>query len=167
VTARRRNSLGFDPAEWLDMQVAGGFVGVVAGVYGIIAALFTLVPGHGDDLTMRIGLGGAVFSFLVLLLGAPVVGEKIRGGRLAADRRLDGRTHLGRRRARDCRHARRKGRRDLHPSVHDRFSYRGHRRDRCDQHAAGSSEPPWSIFVLVSPHMDCAQDFSDLAVGQL
>ena len=60
------------------MRVAGGFLGLVSGIYGIIAALLVLIPAHGDGVAMRIGAGGTVFSLIAILLGAIAVGEKNR-----------------------------------------------------------------------------------------
>jgi len=60
------------------MTVAGGFLGVVAGIYGIIAALLLLLEAHGDGIAIRIGAGGAVFSLFAILLGAVAIGERNR-----------------------------------------------------------------------------------------
>ena len=66
------------------MQKAGGIVGLVAGVFGVIAAIVTLLIGgvaagfEAEEATTVIGLGwgGVLFSFLAIVLGAVALGAK-------------------------------------------------------------------------------------------
>lgn len=66
------------------MKKAGGIVALIAGIFGVIAALVTLGVGglggafHAEGAGTIIGLGwvGVVFSFLVIILGAITMGAK-------------------------------------------------------------------------------------------
>ena len=67
------------------MQKAGGIIALVAGIFGVLAALFTLffgglsgAFGGGEDAQTIIGLGwgGVLFSFAVIVLGAVSIGAK-------------------------------------------------------------------------------------------
>ena len=60
------------------MRKAGGIVAVIAGVYGIIAAVLSMTFGSGDDIVTRVGWGGILCSFVTIGLGAIVFGDKSR-----------------------------------------------------------------------------------------
>jgi hypothetical protein len=66
------------------MQKAGGIIGLVAGIFGVIAAGLTLLVGgigsaanaHDASTIVGLGWGGVLFSFLVIILGAVAMGAK-------------------------------------------------------------------------------------------
>ena len=68
------------------MRKAGGIVALIAGVFGVIAAGFTLFFGgvgsvfeaEGASTVVGLGWGGVVFSFLIIVLGAVAMGAKGR-----------------------------------------------------------------------------------------
>ncbi len=68
------------------MQKAGGIIGLVAGIFGVLAAAITLLVGglgsafHAENASTVVGLGwgGVLFSFLVIVLGAIAIGAKSR-----------------------------------------------------------------------------------------
>jgi len=68
------------------MRITGGVIALIAGIFGFIAAIVTLLFGgvgaafsaHGADAVLRFGWGGIAFSFLVIVYGACVVGSKGR-----------------------------------------------------------------------------------------
>lgn len=60
------------------MGKAGGILGIIAGIFGVAAALFTLLVGgvgaafqaKGAETVVGLGWGGVLFSFLVIVFGA-------------------------------------------------------------------------------------------------
>lgn len=68
------------------MQKAGGIIALVAGIFGVLAAIFTLLVGglgaglEAENASTVIGLGwgGIGFSFLTIVLGAVTLGAKSR-----------------------------------------------------------------------------------------
>ena len=68
------------------MRKAGGIVALVAGVFAVGAALFTLLAGglggaleaEGAETVIWLGWGGVLFSFLTIVLGAVTIGAKGR-----------------------------------------------------------------------------------------
>ncbi len=60
------------------MKMAGGILGIIGGLFGVIAAGFTLFVGgvaasfdaHGANTVIGLGWGGLFFSFLALIFGA-------------------------------------------------------------------------------------------------
>lgn len=69
------------------MRKGGGIVALIAGIFGFIAAIFTLFfggLGHalnidgGDDIVIKLGWGGVLFSFLSIILGAIQIGLNSR-----------------------------------------------------------------------------------------
>lgn len=68
------------------MQKAGGIIALVAGIFGVFAAIFTLLVGglgaglEAENASTVIGLGwgGVFFSFLTIILGAVTLGAKSR-----------------------------------------------------------------------------------------
>ena len=68
------------------MQKAGGIIGLIAGVFGVIAAVVTLFFGglggaleaEGAKTVVGLGWGGLVFSFLAIIFGAVALGAKGR-----------------------------------------------------------------------------------------
>lgn len=68
------------------MQKAGGIIALVAGIFGIFAAVFTLAVGglgagleaEGASTVIGLGWGGVAFSFLTIILGAVALGAKGR-----------------------------------------------------------------------------------------
>jgi len=68
------------------MQKAGGIIALVAGIFGIFAAVFTLAVGglgagleaEGASTVVGLGWGGVAFSFLTIILGAVALGAKGR-----------------------------------------------------------------------------------------
>ena len=60
------------------MQKTGGIIGLIAGIFGFLAAAFTLLVGglgsafHAHDASTIVGLGwgGILFSFLCIIFGA-------------------------------------------------------------------------------------------------
>ena len=68
------------------MQKAGGIIALVAGIFGVFAAIFTLAVGgmgagleaEGASTIIGLGWGGVAFSFLTIILGAVAIGAKGR-----------------------------------------------------------------------------------------
>lgn len=68
------------------MQKAGGIIALVAGIFGVFAAIFTLAIGgigagleaEGASTVVGLGWGGVAFSFLTIILGAVAMGAKGR-----------------------------------------------------------------------------------------
>jgi hypothetical protein len=68
------------------MRIAGGVIALIAGIFGVIAAVATLFFGgvgaafsaHGADAVLRFGWGGIAFSLLVIVYGACTLGSKGR-----------------------------------------------------------------------------------------
>lgn len=68
------------------MQKAGGIIGLVAGIFGVLAALVTLLIGgigasveaEGASTVVGLGWGGVAFSFLTIVLGAVAMGAKTK-----------------------------------------------------------------------------------------
>lgn len=66
------------------MKKAGGIIGLVAGIFGVIAAVATLFFGglagameaEGAGTVVGLGWGGLAFSFLVIVLGAVAMGAR-------------------------------------------------------------------------------------------
>ena len=60
------------------MRMTGGILAVVAGVYGIVVAVFTLLLDPGDIIASRVAWGGMCFSLVTIGLGGVVIVEKSR-----------------------------------------------------------------------------------------
>lgn len=68
------------------MQKAGGIIALVAGIFGVFAAVFTLAVGglgagleaEGASTVVGLGWAGVLFSFLTIVLGAVTLGAKTR-----------------------------------------------------------------------------------------
>lgn len=68
------------------MQKAGGIIALVAGIFGVFAAIFTLAVGgmgagleaEGASTVIGLGWGGVAFSFLTIILGAVALGARGR-----------------------------------------------------------------------------------------
>ena len=68
------------------MRKAGGIIALIAGIFGVFAAGFTLFTGglgaafeaEGADTVVLLGWGGVLFSFLTIVLGAVAIGAKGR-----------------------------------------------------------------------------------------
>jgi hypothetical protein len=68
------------------MQKAGGIVAVIAGIFGTLAAIVTLLIGgvgsalstQGASTVVGLGFGGIAFSFATIVLGAIAMGAKGR-----------------------------------------------------------------------------------------
>lgn len=68
------------------MRKAGGIVALIAGVFGVIAAIVTLMVGglgsafesKGATTVLWLGWGGVAFSFLAIVLGAISMGASSR-----------------------------------------------------------------------------------------
>lgn len=68
------------------MKTAGGVIALIAGIFGVIAAVVTLFVGglgsvfeaEGANTVIGLGWGGILFSFLVIVLGAIAIGVKSR-----------------------------------------------------------------------------------------
>ena len=68
------------------MRKAGGIVALIAGIFGVLAAGFTLFTGgvgaaleaEGADTVLAFGWGGLLFAFLTIVLGAVAMGAKGR-----------------------------------------------------------------------------------------
>lgn len=68
------------------MRKAGGIIGLIAGIFGVIAAVVTLFVGglgaafeaEGADTVIGLGWGGVLFSFLAIVFGAVTIGAKGR-----------------------------------------------------------------------------------------
>ena len=66
------------------MQKAGGIIAIIAGVFGTIAAIATLMIGglgaafeaDGAGTIVGLGWGGVLFSFATIVLGAIALGAK-------------------------------------------------------------------------------------------
>jgi len=66
------------------VKKAGGIIGLVAGIFGVIAAVATLffgglgaaVEAEGASTVVGLGWGGMVFSFLTIVLGAVAIGAR-------------------------------------------------------------------------------------------
>ncbi len=65
------------------MRKAGGIIALIAGIFGIIAAVVTLFIGgiggafgaSGHSMVIGLGWGGILFSFLVIVFGAIIIGS--------------------------------------------------------------------------------------------
>src|SRR6266540_406394 len=68
------------------MRKAGGIIALIAGVFGILAAIITLFIGgagaafeaEGAGTVVSLGWGGIVFSFLTIIFGAVAIGANSR-----------------------------------------------------------------------------------------
>ncbi len=68
------------------MNKAGGILGIIAGIFSVFAALFTLFMGgaasalqaEGAHTVLTLGWGGLIFSFVVIILGAIGLGSSSR-----------------------------------------------------------------------------------------
>lgn len=68
------------------MQKAGGIIALVAGIFAVIAAFFTLFVGgvggafeaEGAETIVMLGWGGVFFAFMTIILGAVSMGAKGR-----------------------------------------------------------------------------------------
>lgn len=68
------------------MKKAGGIVGLIAGIFGVLAAIVTLFFGgigagleqEGADTVVMLGWGGVLFSFLTIVFGAVAMGATSR-----------------------------------------------------------------------------------------
>jgi uncharacterized protein YecT (DUF1311 family) len=68
------------------MRVAGGVIGLIAGIFGFIAAIFTLFVGglgaafeaDGGEVVVALGWGGVFFSFLVIIFSGISLGVRRR-----------------------------------------------------------------------------------------
>lgn len=68
------------------MRKAGGIVGLIAGILGVLAAVATLFIGglgaafeaEGSNQIVGFGWGGILFSFLAIVFGAITMGSKGR-----------------------------------------------------------------------------------------
>jgi hypothetical protein len=68
------------------MQKAGGIIALVAGIFGVMAAFFTLLIGgmgaafeaEGSSTVVGLGWGGVLFSFATIVLGAVAISAKSR-----------------------------------------------------------------------------------------
>jgi hypothetical protein len=68
------------------MQKSGGIVAIIAGIFGVLAALVTLFIGgvggafevEGAGTTIGLGWGGVLFSFLTIVLGAIAISARGR-----------------------------------------------------------------------------------------
>jgi len=66
------------------MQKSGGIIALIAGIFGVIAAIVTLMFGgiassveaEGANTVVGLGFGGLAFSFLTIVLGAVAMGAK-------------------------------------------------------------------------------------------
>lgn len=66
------------------MQKAGGIIALLAGIFGVLAAIVTLMIGgigagfeaEGASTVVGLGWGGIGFSFLTIILGAVAMGAK-------------------------------------------------------------------------------------------
>lgn len=60
------------------MRKAGGIIALIAGIFGVLAAFFTLMVGgvggafeaEGAGTVIGLGWGGVIFSFLTIVFGA-------------------------------------------------------------------------------------------------
>jgi hypothetical protein len=70
----------------MKMQKTGGIIGLIAGIFGVLAAAITLLVGgmgsafHADGASTVVGLGwgGILFSFLSIIFGAVAMGSESR-----------------------------------------------------------------------------------------
>jgi len=68
------------------LRKAGGIIGLIAGIFGVIAAVTTLLVGgigsafeaEGANQVVGLGWGGILFSFLAIVFGAITMGSKGR-----------------------------------------------------------------------------------------
>lgn len=68
------------------MKTAGGIIALISGVFGVIAAMLTLMVGgmgeafeaEGSATVSLLGWGGLLFSFLVIVMGAVALGTRSR-----------------------------------------------------------------------------------------
>lgn len=66
------------------MKKAGGIIALIAGIFGVIAAIATLAMGglasafeaSGSGTVVGLGWGGIAFSFLVIIFGAITISAK-------------------------------------------------------------------------------------------
>jgi len=70
----------------MKMQKTGGIIGLIAGIFGVLAAALTLAVGgmgsafhaHGASTVVGLGWGGILFSFLCIIFGAVAMGSESR-----------------------------------------------------------------------------------------
>jgi hypothetical protein len=68
------------------VKKAGGIIAIIAGVFGVIAAIVTLfiggvgsaLDGEGANVVIGLGWGGILFSFLTIIFGAVALNAKNR-----------------------------------------------------------------------------------------
>ena len=68
------------------MKTAGGIIAIIAGIFGVMAAIFTLLIGglgeafeaDGSGMISMLGWGGLLFAFLTIVLGAVALGTRSR-----------------------------------------------------------------------------------------
>lgn len=68
------------------MQKAGGIIALISGIFGVLAAIFTLMVGglgsafeaDGANTVVGLGWGGVLFSFLAIVFGAIGMSTKSR-----------------------------------------------------------------------------------------
>ncbi len=68
------------------MKIAGGVIAIIAGVFGIVAAVVTLFIGgvgaalesEGSQSVIGVGWAGILFAFLTIIFGAIAIGAKTR-----------------------------------------------------------------------------------------
>ncbi|EJF89417.1 hypothetical protein MEG_01888 [Bartonella tamiae Th307] len=66
------------------MKIAGGIIGIIAGIFGFLAAITTLFIGgigsaseaEGADMVIGLGWGGILFSFLCIIFAAVAIAAK-------------------------------------------------------------------------------------------
>lgn len=68
------------------MRKAGGIIALIAGIFAVLAAFFTLfiggvasaVEAENAQVAIGLGWGGVVFSFITIVLGAVAIGSASR-----------------------------------------------------------------------------------------
>ncbi|MQT14422.1 hypothetical protein [Segnochrobactrum spirostomi] len=68
------------------MRKAGGLIALIAGIFGVLAAVFTLLVGgvggafeaDGSKTIILLGWGGILFSFFTIVLGAITMSARSR-----------------------------------------------------------------------------------------
>jgi hypothetical protein len=86
----RRKIIGFEPDTRPiiegEMQKAGGIISLIAGIFGVLAAIVTLSVGgiagafkaDGASTVVGLGWGGILFSFLCIIFGAIAISAKTK-----------------------------------------------------------------------------------------
>jgi hypothetical protein len=61
------------------MKTAGGIIAVIAGIYGEIVSVLSMILESGDTIVTQVGSAGILSNFVAIVLGALAAGGRSRG----------------------------------------------------------------------------------------